>query len=89
MLPRLRKGETVGEESHRGVALLFSRTHMGKIYVVELDECAADVFGAVDGSRTLERVAESAGVTIQKAEEALSNLAQIGAVEAPDASPRE
>ena len=89
MLPRLRKGETVGEESHRGVALLFSRTHMGKIYVVELDESTATVFGATDGSRAVEQIAEAAGVTAQQAEEALSNLAQIGAVEAPDASPRE
>lgn len=83
MLPRLRKGEPVGEEFHRGVTLLFSRTHMGKIYVVELDDCTAAVFGAVDGSRPLEQVAESAGATIQQAEEALSNLAQVGAMEPP------
>ena len=83
MLPRLRKGEVVGEEFHRGVTLLFSRTHMGKIYVVELDESTAGVFRAVDSSRTVEEVAESAGVTVQQAEEALSNLARIGAIEAP------
>jgi len=83
MLPRLRRGETVGEEFRRSTMLLFSRTHMGKIYVVELDECTAAVFGAVDGSRTLEQLAKSAGVTIQKAEEALSNLAQVGALEVP------
>jgi hypothetical protein len=83
MLPRLRKGETPGEESHRGVTLLFSRTHMGKIYVVELDESTAAVFRATDGSRTSEQVAEVAGVTIQQAEEALSNLAQVGALEVP------
>lgn len=93
MLPRLlkgqlrkgepRKGEVVGEEFHRGVTLLFSRTHMGKIYVVELDESTAAVFRAVDGSRTVEEVAESAGFTVQQAEEALGNLVQIGAVEAP------
>ena len=83
MLPRLRKGEVVGEEFHRGVTLLFSRTHMGKIYVVELDESTAAVFRAVDGSRTVEQVARSAGVKMQQAEEALSSLAQIGAIEAP------
>jgi len=88
MLPRLRKGEPVGEELHRAVTLLFSRTHMGRIYVVELDECTAAVFGATDGSRTAEQIAEAAGITAQQAEEALSNLAQIGAVGAPGASPR-
>ena len=83
MLSRLRKGEAVGEEFHRGVTLLFSRTHMGKIYVVELDETTAAVFGAVDGSRTPEQLAENANVSLPQAEEALSNLVQIGAVEAP------
>lgn len=86
MLPRLRKGEPVGEESHRAVTLLFARTHMGKIYVVELDESTAAVFHATDGSRTVERIAEAAGVPLPQAEEALGNLAQIGAVEAPEAS---
>jgi len=83
MLPRLRQGETVGEEFHRGVALLFARTHMGKIYVVELDRTTAAIFDATDGARALEQIAESANVTRQQAEEALSNLVQVGAVEAP------
>lgn len=83
MLPSLRKGKAAGEELHRGVTQLFSRTHMGKIYVVELDESTAAVFHAVDGSRPVEKVAERAGVTLQLAEEALGDLAQIGAVEAP------
>jgi len=83
MLPRLRKGEPVGDEFHRGVTLLFSRTHLGKIYVVELDETTAAVFDATEGARAVEQVAGSAKVTRQQAEEALSNLAQIGAVEAP------
>ena len=88
MLPRLRRGETVGEEFRRSTTLLFSRTHLGKIYVVELDESTGAVFRATDGSRAAVQMAESAGVTVQQAEESLSNLAQIGAVEAPDASPR-
>ncbi len=87
MLPQLRKGEAVGEEFHRGVTLLFSRTHMGKIYVVELDECAAAVFRATDGSRAAEQIAEAAGATFQQTEEALSSLVQIGAVVRPLGSP--
>ena len=80
MLPRLRKGEPVGEEFHHGVTLLFSRTHMGKIYVVELDKSTAAVFGATDGSRTVGQIAEDAGITLQEAEEILQSLADIGAV---------
>ena len=93
MLPRLRlgaaeretsrKGEPLGEDFHRGVTLLFSRTHMGKIYVVELDEATAAVFRAADGARTVEQIAESAGVSARQTDEALSNLAQVGALEAP------
>ena len=83
MLPRLRRGEAPGEELRREVTLLFSRTHMGKIYVVELDESTAAVFLATDGSRAVEQIAEAAAGTLPQAEEALSNLAQIGAVEPP------
>jgi hypothetical protein len=80
MLPRLRRAETVGEEFRRGVTLLFSRTHMGKVYVVELDESTEAVFGAVDGRGTVGQIAESAGLTEKQTEEALGNLCQIGAV---------
>ena len=83
MLPRWRKGEPVEEELHRGVTLLFSHTHMGKIYVVELDESTAAVFGATDGARAMEQIAEAAGVSQKQAEEALTNLVEIGAVERP------
>ncbi|MGH9492528.1 MAG: hypothetical protein ACRD2K_03415 [Terriglobales bacterium] len=83
MLPRLRRGETAGEEFRRSATLLFSRTHIGKIYVVELDKRTEEVFSAVDGSRTAKQIAESAGITLQQAEEILNNLAQIGAVEKP------
>ena len=86
MLPSLRKGEPVGEEFHRGVTLLFSRTHMGKIYVVELDESTAAVFGATDGARAVEHIAKAASVTRAQAEEGLRNLAQVGALEAPPRS---
>ena len=83
MLPRLRKGEPVGEEFHHGVTLLFSRTHMGKVYVVELDSNTAAVFGAADGSRTVEQIAGRGGTTLQQTEEALQSLADIGAVTPP------
>ena len=83
MLAQLRQGESVGEGFRRSAVLLFSRTHMGKIYVVELDGSTEVVFGAVDGSSAVEQIAENAGVTIQKAEEVLGNLARVGAVEVP------
>ncbi len=83
MLPRLRRGEDPGEEFRRSTALLFSRTHMGKIFVVELDQSTAAVFGATDGSRALAQIAERAGGTPEQAEEALRNLQEIGAVERP------
>lgn len=88
MLPRLRRGETVGEEFRRSTNLLFSRTHMGKVYVVELDECTAAVFRAADGAHGVKQIAEAAGVTLQQTEEVLNNLVQIGAVGGPDASPQ-
>jgi len=83
MLPRLRRGEALGEEFQRSATLLFSRTHMGKIYVVELDEITTAIFRATNGARALKQIAESAAVTLPQAEERLSNLAQIGALETP------
>lgn len=83
MLPQLRHGESPGEGFRRGVTLLFARTHMGKIFVVELDEATAAVFAATDGSRTLEQIAQSAKVNQQQTEQALRNLHEIGAVDRP------
>jgi hypothetical protein len=83
MLALLRRGENPGEEFRRGATLLFSRTHMGKIFVVELDKNTAAVFGATDGSCALEQIAERAGVTHKQAEEALQSLGEVGAVERP------
>lgn len=83
LLPRLRDGENPGEEFRCGMTLLFSRTHMGKIYVVELDKSTEGVFGATDGSRSPEQIADDAGVTREQAMEALQGLQEIGAVEKP------
>lgn len=83
MLPRLCCGEDPGEEFRRGVTLLFSRTHMGRIFVVELEAPTAAVFAAADGSRTPRGIAEAAAVTRDAAEEALRGLCEIGAVERP------
>lgn len=83
MLPRLRLGKSPSEESRRGTLLLFSRTHMGKIFVVEVDETTAAVFNAADGSRTPEQIAESAGAAQEQAKKTLRNLSEIGAVERP------
>jgi hypothetical protein len=83
MLSRLRRGEEPGEGFRRAVTLLFSRTHMGRIFVVELDAATAALFDAADGSRTLPQIAEAAGVAPQAAAEALRSLCEVGAVEAP------
>ena len=83
MLPSLLTGEAAGEDFRHPVTLLFSRTHLGRIYVVELDESTAAVFRAVDGARAVEQIAEAAGTGQKQAEEAMNNLVQVGAVEAP------
>ena len=81
MLPRLRSGEPGGDDLRRESTLLFSRTHMGRIYVVEVEAAMERIFTAVDGLRTAEQIAGAAGVSPDSARRMLAALANIGAVE--------
>jgi hypothetical protein len=86
MLPRLRAGEVIGDDLRHGATLLFSRTHEGRIYVVEVEPQVATVFRATDGHRTVEEIAEAAGVPPEQASKMLASLAGIGAVQFPPES---
>jgi hypothetical protein len=80
MLPRLRAGDPIGDELRREATLLFSRTHAGRIYVVEVEPAMERIFHATDGHRTVEEIAEAAGVPPKHASALLASLAGIGAL---------
>ena len=81
MLPRLRTGEAIHDDLRREVALLFSRTHAGRIYVVEVEPELERVFRASDGQRNVEGIAAVAGVPVEQATPILRSLAEVGAVQ--------
>ena len=81
MLPRLRAQEPIGDDLQRGVTLLFSRTHAGQIYVVELEPAMEAVFRCADGQRSAREVIAEAGVSAEQARSMLAALADIGAIQ--------
>ena len=81
MLPRLRAGEAIQDDIRRAVVLLFSRTHAGRIYVVEVEPELESVFRATDGQRSVEAIAAVAEVPIERASAILRSLTEIGAVQ--------
>jgi len=83
MLPRLRAGEAPGDDLRREVTLLFSRTHGGRIYVVEVEPEMESVFRATDGRRTVEEIAEATGIPTEQTRAMLASLTAIGAVQSP------
>lgn len=83
ILPRLRAGESIGDDLQRETTLLFSRTQAGRIYVVEVEPAMERVFCAVDGQRTVEEIAEAANVSADDFPPILASLASIGAVQLP------
>jgi len=83
MLPRLRAGEAIGDDLRCEATLLFSRTHAGRIYVVELEPEVENVFRATDGHRTENEIAEATGIPTEQAHSMLALLAGIGAVQFP------
>lgn len=83
ILERLRSGQPVNEELRRECTLLFSRTHLGRIFVVELEKGAAAVFRSTNGFRTSEQIAASAGVPVEAVIPLLEQFVEIGAVEKP------
>ncbi len=83
MLPRLRASDPIGDDLRREATLLFSRTDAGRIYVVEVEPTMERVFRATDGHRTVDEIAEAAGVPAEQAGAMLASLAGIGAVQVP------
>ena len=84
MLPRIRAGKPISHDLRRECTLLFSRTDAGRIYVVEAEPLIERIFCATDGTRTLEEIAEAAGVSAEDARQILTALAEIGAVSPAD-----
>ena len=86
MLPRLRAGQAIEDNLRREVTIVFSRTHTGRIYVVEVEPELERIFRATDGQRTVKEIAEAAGVPARQARAVLLSLANIGAVQLPSSS---
>jgi hypothetical protein len=84
MLPRIRAGEPISHDLRRECTLLFARTDAGRIYVVEAEPLIERIFCATDGTRTLEEIAEAAGVPAEDARQILTALTEIGAVSPAD-----
>jgi len=86
VLPLLRAGEPIGGDLRRESALLFSRTHAGRIFVVQVDAIVESIFHATDGASTADEIAAAAGVSVEQARETLQTLSGIGAVIIPAAA---
>ena len=82
LLRRIKAREAIGEagDLHRPVTLLFSRTHAGKIFVMEVDAATAAVFSAVDGARSVVEISERTAMSLLAVEESLQSLKEVGAV---------
>jgi hypothetical protein len=80
LLECLRTGRSLADDFRAEVALLFSRTHHGKIYIVEADESAIMVFLATDGRKSSEEIATSCGIWVEETRRILSTLSDIGSI---------
>ncbi len=80
LLQRLKSNEPIGGELRREATLLFSRTHLGRIYVVEVDEATAAVFRTVNSGRSPAQIAATTSLSAAIVQQSLLALAQIGAV---------
>jgi len=83
MLARLKSGQNIGDDLKKDVALLFSRTASGKIYVVEIEESSELVWRHTEGSRTVEQIASAGSLPVHTVQDTLQALSQIGAVVLP------
>ena len=81
LLTRLKAGDPIGDELKNDVTLLFSRTHLGRIYVVEVDAATAAVFHAC--RRTPAQIAEATSLPAALVEQTFTALTQVGAVVTP------
>lgn len=80
ILARLKAGEYATEGLRQQVILLFSRTHRGRIYVVEVDEPTAAVFHALRKGGCGAQIAETTGLPAALVRHTLAALGQIGAL---------
>ena len=80
LLRRIKAKEAIGDDLRRPVRLLFSRTHAGKIFVMEVDAATAAVFSAVDGARSVVEISERTAMPLLAVEESLQSLKEVGAV---------
>ena len=82
LLRRIKAKEVIGEASdlQRPVTLLFSRTHAGKIFVMEVDPATAAVFSAVDSARSVVEISERTAMPLLAVEGSLQSLKEVGAV---------
>ena len=83
VLSRLRAGKSISDHLRREATLLFSRTHAGRIFVVEVEAAVELIFHATDGACTLDEIAAAAKVSVEQARRTLELLARIGAVVMP------
>jgi hypothetical protein len=80
LLVRLRSEEIPISASDRPVILLFSRTHQGRVYVVELDTASAAVFDTINGKTAMESISSLHG---KETERVFPKLTEIGAIVLP------
>lgn len=80
LLASLKSGRISDDDLRGRALLLFSRTHHGKIYVVELDAAAAGVLSATNGRRKVAEIAAAAAISEVQTQRILASLAEVGAV---------
>jgi len=80
LLESLRSSEAPSRIFQREVTLLFSRTPHGRIYVAELESEMRSILESVDGTSSVDEIAQFAEVSPQEARDSLSRLAELGAV---------
>jgi hypothetical protein len=81
LLQRIKTKQSLGDASlQRPVTLLFSRTHTGRIFVMEVDAATAVVFGALDGQRSAGEIAAVTKTAPEVVEQILQSLREVGAV---------
>lgn len=77
---RLKSGAAVPEGLRQDMTLLFSRTHMGRIYVTQVDDGTAAVFHAARAGAGPAEIAETTFLPPAAVQHTLAALAQIGAL---------
>jgi hypothetical protein len=79
LIERLDAGQAAGEDLRQPVTLLFARAAEGQVRVLEAEAAVAKVFRATNGLRTLEQIADAAGLDAETTGRILEGLAEIGA----------